>query len=270
MGDGRCSSQRVASSQYNVSLSSVNRVLHSAGMHKFKYKIVQELKLDDIPKRLTFCRLVLNKQLEDGRWPQRIMFSDEASLHLNGMLNTHNMFYYSHHNEHRILEKPLRSPAVTVWAMIAYDGRLKYRTMLQTMNSERYTDILNEIVLPAMESVRYHNYLYQQDGASVHWATSVRNLLNERLPNRWIGRSGPIEWPPRSPDLSINDFYLWSHMREVVFRHPRAETLGELVQRIEHFLQNINLETIRHAYINFVRRCERCVEENGHHFEHKI
>lgn len=268
MGDATCTTQRDAARQFNVSLSSVNRIIKSSDVRHFKYKIVQELKETDKPKRLAFCTLILEKQLQDPRWAERIMFSDEATCHLNGTINIHNLYYYSHHNEHRILEKACRSPSVTVWAMVSYDGRLRYRTLFDTMNSDRYCDILNDIVFPTLESVRYNNYVYQQDGASVHWALSVRDLLTHRLPNRWIGRSGPIEWPPRSPDLSINDFYLWAHMRDVIYRTPRAESLQELAQRIELFLNNIDLETIKKTYKCFVRRCTRCVEQNGHHIEH--
>jgi len=33
------------------------------------------------------------------------------------------------------------------------------------------------------------------------YARIVRMFLNQRFPNRWIGRGGPVLWPPRSPDL---------------------------------------------------------------------
>ena len=32
-------------------------------------------------------------------------------------------------------------------------------------------------------------------------------FFNERFPDAWIGRGGPIPWPPRSPDLSPLDFF---------------------------------------------------------------
>ena len=30
--------------------------------------------------------------------------------------------------------------------------------------------------------------------------------LNECFPNRWLGRGGPVAWPPRSPDLTPLDY----------------------------------------------------------------
>ena len=52
-----------------------------------------------------------------------------------------------------------------------------------------------------------------QDGAPPHWSTIiVRDWLNEKLPNRWIGRGTDTDlnpkWPPRSPDLTLCDFFL--------------------------------------------------------------
>ena len=50
-GDGYCRSQREASREFNISVSSVNKVLKEKGLKAYKYKVVQELKFDDFPKR---------------------------------------------------------------------------------------------------------------------------------------------------------------------------------------------------------------------------
>ncbi|GFT41032.1 DUF4817 domain-containing protein [Trichonephila clavipes] len=49
---------------------------------------------------------------------------------------------------------------------------------------------------------------FQQDGAPSHYARHAREHLDRTFPNRWIGRGGPVAWPPRSPDLSPLDFSL--------------------------------------------------------------
>ena len=50
--------------------------------------------------------------------------------------------------------------------------------------------------------------IFQQDVALHHFALAVRELLDLKFPNRLVGRSGAVEWPPRSPDLSLIDFFL--------------------------------------------------------------
>ena len=48
----------------------------------------------------------------------------------------------------------------------------------------------------------FYELFFQQDGAPPHYALRVRDYLNEVFLQRWFGRRGSIEWPPRSPDLT--------------------------------------------------------------------
>ena len=64
---------------------------------------------------------------------------------------------------------------------------------------------------------------FRQDGASLLFVGEVWNWLNEVIHGRWIGRRGQIEWPPRSPNLSSLDFFLWGHLKSLVYHnHPRT------------------------------------------------
>jgi len=49
--------------------------------------------------------------------------------------------------------------------------------------------------------------VFQQDGASAHYTITVSDYLNQEYPGKWIGRHGPIQWPPRSLDLTLIDFF---------------------------------------------------------------
>jgi len=49
--------------------------------------------------------------------------------------------------------------------------------------------------------------IFMQDGAPPNFSCFVTEVLNERFLDAWIGRGGPIPWPPRSPDLSPLDFF---------------------------------------------------------------
>lgn len=267
MGDGTCKSQRAASRQFGIGLSSVNRILKERKMTAYKYTMVQELKETDLPKRIIFCEKVANFIRQDQNWFKRIIFSDEATLNLNGSINTHNSYYYARNNEHRVMEKSLKSPSITIWAMIPFDGRVKFKILNQTMNGARYEETLREEVIPTLQLNRYKHHYYQQDGASVHWTIVARHLLDDNLPGRWIGRSGPIEWPARSPDLSVNDFWLWGYLRDNVFQEPRAENLQVLSERCQHFFNNIDFDMVKNAFSSFEKRCFLCLQHNGAHFE---
>lgn len=91
--------------------------------------------------------------------------------------------------------------------------------------------LLDELGFP--EEVRY-NLIFMQDGAPPHYAAAVRNFLNQEYPNAWIGRGGPIAWPPRSPDLNACDYFLWGHMKDIIYKEvidDRQVALG-LIQQV--------------------------------------
>ena len=81
--------------------------------------------------------------------------------------------------------------------------------------------------------------------------------------------SAPSEWPPRSPDLSICDFFLWGYLKEKVFR-SRPHNLEELKMRIREEIAAIPLEMCRRAAENFRHRLQQCIATDGHHLPDAI
>ena len=70
-----------------------------------------------------------------------------------------------------------------------------------------------------MEDVTLHvriNMWMQHDGAPPHYALCSRQVINEIFNERWIGRGGPVAWPPRSPDITSPDYFLWGFVEERV------------------------------------------------------
>ena len=53
-----------------------------------------------------------------------------------------------------------------------------------------------------------------------------------------MGRCRPHEWPPRSPDLTPCDFYLWGYTKEEVYK-TKPRTLEDLETRIREVLNDI-------------------------------
>ena len=81
--------------------------------------------------------------------------------------------------------------------------------------------MLTEYLLPIVEQfspTEKFMLWYQHDGAPPHYSRAVQQLLNEKFKNQWIGRGGPIEWPPRSPDLNPLDFFLWGYIKALVHK----------------------------------------------------
>lgn len=64
---------------------------------------------------------------------------------------------------------------------------------------------------------------FMMDGAPAHTSRLVTDWLYEHFAQNWIGNNGPEEWPPRSPDLTPLDFFLWGYLKNVV-RIPSSHT----------------------------------------------
>ena len=54
---------------------------------------------------------------------------------------------------------------------------------------------------------------------------------------------GNLPWPPRSPDLSMSDFYLWGVLKSRLFA-AKPRTLGELKTAVRENIQEIGEETL--------------------------
>ncbi|KAJ8941592.1 hypothetical protein NQ318_012938 [Aromia moschata] len=82
---------------------------------------------------------------------------------------------------------------------------------------------------------------FQQDGCPAYHAVTVRNWLNSEFNEHWIGRDGHILWPPRSPDLTILDFYLWGRLKQIVYREPLENDEEQLKTRIQNAVESLNV-----------------------------
>ena len=77
-----------------------------------------------------------------------------------------------------------------------------------------------------------------------------------------------MDWPPRSPDLTMMDFWLWGHLKQIVYgRKPKTmEQLKEFI--VEAFEQlNSNRELISEVYQAFKVHLQKCAEKEGGIFE---
>ncbi|KAJ8956319.1 hypothetical protein NQ318_015057 [Aromia moschata] len=100
-----------------------------------------------------------------------------------------------------------------------------------------------------------------------HHAVTVRNWLNSEFNEHWIGRDGAILWPPRSPDLTIVDFYQWGRLKQIVYREPLENDEEQLKTRIQNALKSLSIEEIRNSFNEFRARIEICAEKGGALFE---
>jgi len=167
----------------------------------------------------------------------KIIFSDEATFHLSEKVNRYNVRIWGSENLHATLEVECDSPKFNVFCAVS--KQTVYGPFIfegQTVTGRSYLEMLTNWSIPQLAAER-HDYLFQQDGAPPHWHLAVRTFLNKHLPNRWIGHAGQNdqvfwEWPLRSPDLTVCDFFLWGYVKDRVYVPPLPTIVDELQERI--------------------------------------
>ena len=120
-----------------------------------------------------------------------------------------------------------------------------------------------------MISLRVENEVYfPQDGAPTHFPYNLRNVLDRTFNQRWIGRRGSATgYPPRSPDLTPLDFYLWGTLKNTVYV-TKPQTLEELRDHIERAFNDNPLTIIQTVCRSLRRHCWECTVAEAGHFEH--
>jgi hypothetical protein len=89
-----------------------------------------------------------------------------------------------------------------------------------------------------------------------------RNFFGEKLISKGL-------WPPRSPDLTSPGFFLWSYLKDIVYRsNPRD--LKQLKMNITSAIEEVNEGTLRKVARNMVKRVDKSIEMHGHHFQHLL
>ena len=109
---------------------------------------------------------------------------------------------------------------------------------------------------------------FQHDEAPPHYTGLVREYLNESFPNRWLGRGGHVTWAPRSPDLTPLDYYLWGHMKTLVYE-TNVESRAVLQDRIFAAAEHIRNypDNLASSTQSLLMRAGNCLATGGGNFE---
>lgn len=244
-----------------ISRSSYRRLVRELGYHAYRPQLKFELSDDDYDRRMEFCEQWIPKLEEEPGLLDHIMWSDESDFKMNGTVNRHNCVYYASSNPHVKYETPNTQLGVTVWCGVTSHGVVGPYFFEERVNGTNYLHMLHSYVWP---QVMRRRLIFQHDGAPAHYALEVRNWLNAKFPQGWIGRRGAFEWPPRSPDLTVADFFLWGYLKEQVYKEaPR--TVEDLKNRIQEACEAIPAAVCRNSCRSVLERLHACKAEGGGH-----
>ncbi|GFT95709.1 transposable element Tc3 transposase [Trichonephila clavipes] len=166
---------------------------------------------------------------------KRILFSDEAHFWLNGYVNKQNCRIWSEANSQVYVETPLHPEKLTVWCALGADG---IRTSSKTMKATT----LQSMVI----------------------ARATIDLLKDTFGDHLISRFGPVNWPPRSCDLTPLDYFLWGYVKLFVYV-DKLQTLYHLEDNIRRVIADIRPQMLEKVIENWTSRLDYIQASRGSH-----
>ncbi|GFS93819.1 DUF4817 domain-containing protein [Trichonephila clavipes] len=112
------------------------------------------------------------------------------------------------------VETPLHPEKVTVWCALWAGGIIGPYFFKNdegynvTVNGDWYRAMITNFFIPELNNHDVQKLWFQQDGATCHTARATIDLLKDTFGDRLISRFGPVNWPPRSCDLTPLDYFL--------------------------------------------------------------
>lgn len=142
------------------------------------------------------------------------------------------------------------------------------------VTGETYLDMLLGHILPALHRNGFDStqICYMHDGAPAHTTTDVRQCLDENFLS-WMGRGNGSEkfmdWPPRSPDLNMLDFFLWGVLQHRV-HIVEYQSIEDLSNGIVNESDDIPPQMLDRVQNHLLKRLRKCIEVDGQLFEHLL
>lgn len=196
--------------------------------------------------------------------------SSSNNFELSGRVNKQNCRIYGTSNPEAIQEQPHYQQKVTVWCGVSAKciiGPYFYENdngVTETVNKERYVAMMRKYVMPQIRRNGMEHYWFQQDGAPPHTCRFTIDYLKPLFPGRLISKNGDFDWPPRSPDLTPPDFYLWGYLKSKVYI-SKPRTLAQLKNNIRREIRKISAETLEKVMKNAEKRAHFAIKEKGGH-----
>ncbi|GFX76493.1 putative LOC100569746 [Trichonephila clavipes] len=120
----------------------------------------------------------------------------------------------------------------SVWAMFAVVFLAIYTANLAAfmITREEYYD------LSGIDDKR--KLWFQQDGATCDAARAAIDLLKDMFGDHPISRFGPVNWPPKTWDLTPLDYFLWDYVKSLVYA-DKPHTPDHLEDNIRRVIADV-------------------------------
>lgn len=241
----------------NVSRWTIQRRLKEAGLKSRKRPSTVEL--SDRHKRTRLTWAMKHCHWNAPQW-RRVVWSDEASVRLRGKDGRLRLWVRSDKEIPSELGQLCRQGGgwLLIWGAIWLGGRSELVIQRETMNSERYRQVLENQIYP----ISFHlgdpstDWLLMDDNAPPH-----RSLLIRQFKESSGLRS--FEWPPASPDLNPIE-NVWGMLKKRIRRQLKpSDSLNDLERLLRIEWSQLNQEKIDRLIQSMPRRVKSVIEKCG-------
>lgn len=203
--------------------------------------------------RLEFARIHMTWNLE---W-RSIVFSDEKKFNLDG---PDGFQYYWHdlRKEEKVMSKRVHGGAsVMVWAAFGFYGKTEIVFRECKGDSSVYTTLLGNHLLPFLQSLGGGNWIFQQDGASIHRSEETLNWLRDH-------NVEVLQWPALSPDLNPIE-NLWGILARDVYLNGKRQfnTAADLRKAILQNWSKIPVGSLEDLVLSMPKRLFEVIRGAG-------
>ncbi|GFX14813.1 putative LOC100569746 [Trichonephila clavipes] len=115
--------------------------------------------------------------------------------------------------------------------------------------------MITNFFIPELNNHDVQELWFQQDGATCHTARATIDLLKDTFGDHLISRFGPVNWPPRSCDLTPLDYFLWDYVKSLVYA-DKPQTLDHLEDNIRRVIADIRPQMLEKVIENWTSRLD--------------
>ncbi|GFW62735.1 uncharacterized protein TNCV_2624981 [Trichonephila clavipes] len=180
---------------------------------------------------------------------KRILLNDEAHFWLNGYVNKQNCRIWSEANPQVYVETPLHPEN---WLFGALYGLVESFFKNDQSMVDPYF-ILKKRCPSCGKTAQHVTQLS---------ARATIDLLKDTFGDRLISRFGPVNWPPRSCDLTPLDYFLWGYVKSLVYA-DKPQTLDHLEDNIRRVIADIRPQMLGKVIENWTSRLDYIQASRG-------